>query len=212
VDVHPPSEPIHSWRDFFIHLITITIGLLIALSLEGVVEWFHHRHLVDQARVDMREELLGNRQSLAQNLSFVRSNEMTIGSDIKLMLSLRSGKKIGNGHASLEYTMKWSSFSNAAWKTAQSSGALIYLDFESERNLAGVYGQQDFVTANAERLARDHPLAISPLYISGNPDQVSVPEAQLILQRSADLLVDLRLLEQLLVQLDKQYAEELSKL
>ena len=97
MDVHPPSEPIHSWRDFFIHLITITIGLLIALSLEGVVEWFHHRHLVDQARVDMREELLGNRQSLAQNLSFVRSNEMTIGSDIKLMLSLRSGKKIGNG-------------------------------------------------------------------------------------------------------------------
>ena len=37
MDVHAPHEPIHTWRDFFIHLITITVGLLIAISLEGMV-------------------------------------------------------------------------------------------------------------------------------------------------------------------------------
>lgn len=26
-------------RDFFLHIFTITVGLLIALSLEGLVEW-----------------------------------------------------------------------------------------------------------------------------------------------------------------------------
>ena len=29
-DVHPPHEASHTWKDFFIHIATITIGLLIA--------------------------------------------------------------------------------------------------------------------------------------------------------------------------------------
>jgi hypothetical protein len=48
LDVHPPHEPVHGWRDFFVHPATITIGLLIALSLEGCVEW---RHCVDDCGV-----------------------------------------------------------------------------------------------------------------------------------------------------------------
>jgi hypothetical protein len=40
LDVHSPHEPIIGWKDFLLHLFTITIGLLIALSLEGTVEWF----------------------------------------------------------------------------------------------------------------------------------------------------------------------------
>ena len=48
LEVHPPSEPVHGWRDFLIHLATITIGLLIALSLEGCVEFWHHRSLVHE--------------------------------------------------------------------------------------------------------------------------------------------------------------------
>jgi hypothetical protein len=38
-DIHPPHQAAHSWRDIFIHLATITVGLFIALSLEGCVEW-----------------------------------------------------------------------------------------------------------------------------------------------------------------------------
>jgi hypothetical protein len=44
LDVHPPHEPIHTWKGFVIHIATITIGLLIAIGLEQMVEYFHHRH------------------------------------------------------------------------------------------------------------------------------------------------------------------------
>lgn len=44
LDVHPPEHPAHSWREFFIHIGTICVGLLIALSLEQTVELLHHRH------------------------------------------------------------------------------------------------------------------------------------------------------------------------
>jgi hypothetical protein len=106
--------------------------------LEGVVEWAHHRSLVRVARADIRKELLKNHQDLAADLSSVRADQDRIGANIKLLVSLRSGKKIGNGHASLDYTYSWRSFRNTAWKTAQSSGALVYLDFDSEQDLAGI--------------------------------------------------------------------------
>jgi hypothetical protein len=44
LDVHAPHEPIHTWKGFVIHIATITIGLLIAIGLEQLVEYFHHRH------------------------------------------------------------------------------------------------------------------------------------------------------------------------
>lgn len=43
-DVHAPHPSIHTWKDFIIHIATITIGLLIAIGLEQMVEYFHHRH------------------------------------------------------------------------------------------------------------------------------------------------------------------------
>jgi hypothetical protein len=34
LEVHPPHHAASSWRDFFIHIATIVIGLLIAIGLE----------------------------------------------------------------------------------------------------------------------------------------------------------------------------------
>ena len=39
----PPFVPCP--RGFLIELLTITIGILIALSLESLLEWHHHREL-----------------------------------------------------------------------------------------------------------------------------------------------------------------------
>ena len=43
LDVHVP-HPTHTWKDFLIHIATITVGLLIAVSLEQTVEYFHRMH------------------------------------------------------------------------------------------------------------------------------------------------------------------------
>ena len=64
LDVHPPHEPLYNWRDFFVHLATITIGLLIALSLEGCVEWRHHRNLVREAEESLQREIRTNAGNL----------------------------------------------------------------------------------------------------------------------------------------------------
>lgn len=63
MDIHAPQEPVHSWRDFFTHLTIVTIGLFIALMLEAAVEAMHHRHLVHEARDNIRTELQLNHQA-----------------------------------------------------------------------------------------------------------------------------------------------------
>lgn len=44
LDVHPPHHAANSWRDFFIHIATIVVGLLIAVGLEQTVEAIHRHH------------------------------------------------------------------------------------------------------------------------------------------------------------------------
>ena len=56
LDVHPPHEPINTWKGFALHIATIVIGLLIAVGLEQTVEYFHHRHEIREAREALAAE------------------------------------------------------------------------------------------------------------------------------------------------------------
>ena len=68
LDVHPPHAAAHSWKDFFIHIATIVVGLIIAVGLEQTVEFFHHRHEVAETREALRIERDHNRQAYAAGM------------------------------------------------------------------------------------------------------------------------------------------------
>jgi hypothetical protein len=53
LDVHPPHERVHSWKDFFVHIATICVGLLIAVGLEQTVEAVHHHHQREQLLISL---------------------------------------------------------------------------------------------------------------------------------------------------------------
>jgi len=64
LDVHPPHAPAHTWRDFFIHIATICVGLLIAIGLEQSVELLHHRHERNLLTEEMQSEARKNAEYL----------------------------------------------------------------------------------------------------------------------------------------------------
>src|ERR1700722_10199945 len=102
IDVHPPSEPIHGWRDFFIHLSTITIGLLIALSLEGCVEWQHHRHLVHEAEASLHAEIQSNAKGMPDSIADLHHKQDDLKHDVTLLKSLIKNHKFPeDAHISL---------------------------------------------------------------------------------------------------------------
>ena len=58
LDIHPAHHAANSWKEFFVHIATIVIGLLVAVGLEQTVEYFHHRHLASEARASIQRELI----------------------------------------------------------------------------------------------------------------------------------------------------------
>ena len=76
LDVHAPHEAAHSWTDFFIHIATIVLGLLIAIGLEQTVEAIHHRRV----RMELRESLLADANKAVKDTSAAtatRANNFT---------------------------------------------------------------------------------------------------------------------------------------
>jgi len=94
VDVHPPRQPIHTWKDFLLHLLTITIGLFIALTLEAAVDSAHHRHLVRDAHKNVRREIEANQKVYAKNVRDLRLNRNQLARNIDQLRELRNGKKL----------------------------------------------------------------------------------------------------------------------
>jgi hypothetical protein len=207
LDVHPPHQSIHTWRDFFIHLITITIGLLIALSLEATAEWLHHRHLLREARASIRREIEENRKLAAGDLTNVQQDQARIEEDIHQLVALRDGAKLE--HASLQYHLEWAGLSDSAWHTAQSTGAINYMDYQSAQALTSVYMQQRIVSDRGLAVFDAQSRAIAPVFFTGEPNRMSKDEIQIALLRSADVLLDLKALGQLLKGLDEQFAAEM---
>src|SRR5207302_1432447 len=68
VDIHPPHA-IHSWKDLLVQLGTITAGVLIALSLEGVRETIRDRALVREARANIKREIADNKREVDQEIA-----------------------------------------------------------------------------------------------------------------------------------------------
>lgn len=85
LDVHSPHERIHGFRDFLLHLLTITIGLLIALGLEGCVEWSHHRHLRQEADANLHQEIRDNKKELAETRSSIANERENLINVLKFL-------------------------------------------------------------------------------------------------------------------------------
>jgi hypothetical protein len=70
LDVHPAHHAASTWRDFFIHIATIVLGLMIAVSLEQTVEYFHHRHERRQLEEDLRAEAERRIPIITENMKY----------------------------------------------------------------------------------------------------------------------------------------------
>ena len=85
LDVHSPHGKMHGIRDFFLHLFTITVGLLIALGLEGCVERAHHRHLVREAEASLRTEIQNNANAIPLALTELHKQQESLHHDVEVL-------------------------------------------------------------------------------------------------------------------------------
>jgi hypothetical protein len=89
LDVHPPHTPTHTWRDFLLHIVTIVIGLLIAIGLEQTVEYLHHHHLAAEARRALSEERASNETSNDFNIFATYRHQQDLQRDLAILHAVR---------------------------------------------------------------------------------------------------------------------------
>jgi hypothetical protein len=90
IEVHPPHEDVHTWRQFFIHIAAITIGLLMAIGLEQTVVYFHHRHQLQEARRELADELESNRRVVGINFEATRNVMAELDADMALLRAVQT--------------------------------------------------------------------------------------------------------------------------
>lgn len=176
MEVHAPHEPIHTWRDFFIHIITITIGLLIALGLEAAVAALHHRHLREAARANLRAEIRQNEQDFPTDMRALEGETRELKDDIALLQRLRMHQKAGTGDK-LRFGWLWNSSSDTAWQTAKDTGALTLMDNDVVQQYDGLYAQQQLIDRAAIELTQSMTRASIPLTVE--PDLNALTPAQI---------------------------------
>jgi hypothetical protein len=153
LDVHAPHGGMHTWKDFWIHLGTITLGLLIAISLEQTVEYFHHLHQRHQLEADLRAEGVENRAT-AENLWRVMDDRMAATA-----ARLREVESTSAARRKMDAPFPESSFTppphtgansyslplSAVWETAKDSALIDLLPRETARSYTRLYRQVDLL-------------------------------------------------------------------
>jgi hypothetical protein len=127
LDVHAPHEGIHSWRQFMLHMCTIVLGLLIAISLEQSVEALHRAHerteLLESLRRDT-DQAIANAQSSEQAnvppLHWLTVRQQFIGDALSARSRITDRLPVAPNVTSNLPT-------DPAWDAAKSSGLLSLL-------------------------------------------------------------------------------------
>jgi hypothetical protein len=149
LDVHPPEHAAHSWRDFFIHIATIVIGLLIAIGLEQTVEWIHHRHEVRETREALEVERKDNRKAFAADTAVFHLIAAEQQNDILVLQYLKQhpGTPEGELPGTLVYISPFDAFNDGSWKTAESTGVTSLIPRAEVTENTDLYGELSFSMA-----------------------------------------------------------------
>jgi hypothetical protein len=210
VDVHPVHHAPRTWQDFFLQLLMITIGLFIALTLQAGVESLHHRHLVSEARENLRREMQINRNHYVENVQNLENNRRQLAHDIDLLRDLRSGKPIEK--SALAWGWDWNGYIDATWKTARDTGAVSHMSFDLINAYAEIYLQQDYVNTQAIAIVNDEPKSAAFLQVAKDPSALSPIDIQSMLLSLAETDIKLATLQIVMKPLDKMYTKALKDL
>lgn len=203
MDIHPPHGPVRNVREFLIHLLIVTLGILIALSLEGLIEWRHHRHLVAEARSTIRHEVADNKTELDGALAKVP--EVLKSQEAELRVVEEEIQHHNAGVHNLNLTFGVVELRDSSWETARSTAAISYMDYAEVQRYSAVYALQRRLDSLQNEMLSSFILSVPPQDISHASSQELLGMKERILRAMAYLRVS----ESIAHSLSQQYAEVL---
>lgn len=148
LDVHPPHHATHTWTDFFIHIATIVVGLLIAIGLEQLVEHVHERYQLREMRQALLDEEAANRRDFAENSINWRWEMVALENDLMVLRYVQQHP--GTPQTKLPGVLFWDEYpirvEDAAWAAAEQNGLVHLMPLEEANRLRRMYSFLDGLT------------------------------------------------------------------
>lgn len=179
IDVHPPHHAVDSWRDFFVHIATIVVGLIIAVALEQAVEYLHARHELDETRKALAREQKLNEALWAKDEKDWRNTFVELKNNLVVLKYIRDHP--GTPQTALPGVLRWDQYpfiwNHAVWDAAQAKGIVQRMPLEESNDYQEYYGlmsvisQQSLQTWTSINTAHGFDLL--------DPDPTHLPPAQI---------------------------------
>ena len=183
--------------------------MLIALLINGLVEWNNNRELVAQARTTIRHEVEAN----LKELEGFPDNVKRTGSELDTA-SRFADELLATGKTSvrsLQLGFNLATLNSSGWQTAERTGALAHMDYDEVQKYSELYAMQQLFDEQA-RKAIDLVASSTSLVASGlDPTTANAEDLKVFRQHVRLLQSNLIVTQQLGDQLMKGYQEFLQK-
>ena len=155
-EIHP-AHSTSSMKEILIHIGIITIGLLMALGIDQVAEYFHHRHQLSEAREALQREREVNKKVFALLTEEQNRIIPLLQHNLAIFTYLRQhpGAPESQWPAKFEWGGLLPGFNTAAWDAAKSNNAINYMP-QSELELdSQLYKRVDALSDGLKDLVDD---------------------------------------------------------
>jgi hypothetical protein len=186
LDVHPPHEAAHTWKDFFIHVGTICVGLLIAIGLEQSVEALHRHSELIETRKALAEEREQNREIFRRAVAGSLIDAARLHNDIRVFTYL--ARHPGTPQAKLPGVIVWTDNvfapNTSAWDAAGHANTLSLLPKDELNKHAATYFELQRALDSYSEVTQS--IVQAAAYSTGTDDPATMSSQQI--QHVIDLL------------------------
>ena len=175
MEIHAPHKPVHSLREMLTHLVLVTLGVLIALSFEGIGSWREHRALLREARANILSELRDNQKELAHRLEDIPKERAKLAAAIDVAQKLIDTKKL---EGQVELGFGTADLGDASRTTAEVTGAFRLMDYHEVKKYTTAYGHQElFLRAQATAI-QDLTRTMAAIHLLQHSDKATARELE----------------------------------
>jgi hypothetical protein len=191
LDVHPLHAPMHTWKDFFLHIATIVIGLLIAVGLEQTVEYLHHRRQVKETRGALLNEQRKNIGFFALETDLLRQQAPVYRTDLNILMYLRShpGAPASAWPGKLDWRWHGAYYLMAQWTTAQQDGVVEHMPAAEAQTFDDIYRRLNELYVNEVEEKRAIEQARRILFLYPDPAQATPAVLDEAIRAMSEVLV-----------------------
>jgi hypothetical protein len=188
LDVHPPHKAIEGVGEFFLHLFTISIGLLIAVGIEAAVERHQHRELASEARDTMTAEIRKNSTNVADALKDIDQEQQKAKDNLAKVRKVQlNPSDPSSRNLNLDITFNTTGLEDTGWRTAQATGALAFMPYAESERYTSIYRVGEDFLKNQDQLSEDESrlLGIIQKFHVGQGSTLTKDAADALAERSA---------------------------